>query len=134
MSIHDTIGDALTVVRNGIRARKNAVEIPFSGKILNVMRLLKDEGYIENVRKVDVKGKNYSKIKVVLKYDETKTPAIDGLRRISRPGLRVYTSVESMPQVLNGLGVAVISTQKGMMSDKKARSLQVGGEVICYVW
>lgn len=134
MSVHDTIGDALTTVRNGMMAKKSAVEVPFSGKIFNVMKILKDEGYVENVRKVEVKGRRFSRIKVVLKYDDSQKCAIDGIKRISKPGLRVYTTVETMPRVLNGLGIAIISTQKGMITDKKARAMQVGGEVVCYVW
>ena len=133
MSIHDPVADALTIVRNGSTAKKKFVELKFSNKIMDILSILKEEGYIRNFKKEDIKGKKFSRVVVELKYYENK-PVIDTLKRISSPGLRVYTSVDTLPRVRNGYGVAIISTSKGVMTDKKARVEKIGGEVLCHVW
>lgn len=133
MSIHDPIADALTIIRNGTRAKKGNVTIPFSKKMENVLEILKKEGYINDFKKVEVKDKNFFRIQVDLKYYEGNS-VIEGIDRVSTPGLRVYTSIETIPQVRNGFGIAVISTSKGVMTGKDAVKENVGGEVLCYVW
>ncbi len=129
----DPIADYLTRIRNGINANHRIVEIPASNLKKEITKVLFDKGYIQNFKFEDegVQGK----IKIALKYNAlTKKNAITKLERISKPGLRKYTSNESMPRVLNGLGVAVLSTSKGVMTDKEARNENVGGEVLCYVY
>lgn len=133
MSIHDPIADALTVIRNGCMAKKANVSIPFSKKMINILEILKKEGYIDNFKKIDVKDKNFFRIQIELRYYQGK-PVIEGLKRVSTPGLRAYTSVDSMPQVKNGFGIAIISTSCGVISGKNALRAKVGGEVLCYVW
>ena len=133
MSVHDPIADALTIIRNGCRAKKEAVTIPFSTKMENILAILKKEGYINDFKKVEVKDKNFFRIEIDLKYYEGSS-VIEGIQRVSTPGLRVYTSVDTRPQVKNGFGISVISTSKGVMTDKEARKEKVGGEVLCYVW
>ena len=129
----DPIADFLTRIRNSVKAGHKVVEIPGS-KIKQAMAgILKEKGYILNY-KVENDGAK-STIKIALKYNqETKLPAIKGLVRVSKPGLRRYTNVEDMPYVLNGLGIAIISTSMGVMTDKEARAKNVGGEVLCYVY
>lgn len=138
MSVHDTIGDALTVVRNGASAKKKNVEIGYSKKIQGIMEILKEEGYVKFVKKIDFKDRKgnptKSKLKIELKYNDKSNSVIDGIKRASTPGLRHYANVETMPRVLNGLGIAILSTNKGFMTDKSAREQNVGGEVLCYVW
>ena len=129
----DPIADYLTRIRNGINANHRIVEIPASNVKKEITKVLFDKGYIQNFKFEDegVQGK----IKIALKYNPlTKKNAITKLERISKPGLRKYTSNESLPRVLNGLGVAVLSTSKGVMTDKEARNENVGGEVLCYVY
>lgn len=129
----DPIADYLTRLRNAISARHKVVEIPSSNLKKNITKILFDKGYILNYKFVDdaVQGS----IKIALKYHaETKQPAIRGLERISSPGLRKYVGSEELPRVLNGLGIAIISTSRGVMTDKEARNLNVGGEVLCYVY
>lgn len=129
----DPIADYLTRIRNGINANHRIVEIPASNLKKEITKVLFDKGYIQNFKFEDegVQGK----IKIALKYNSlTKKNAITKLERISKPGLRKYTSNESLPRVLNGLGVAVLSTSKGVMTDKEARNENVGGEVLCYVY
>ena len=131
MSLNDPISDLLTVLRNGVQAQKETVDIPASrlnGKILDIF---KNDGYIEDVRlmKNNVQGT----FKVYLRY-ENKKPAIMGLRRVSKSGLRVYKKSDKLPRVLNGLGTAVMSTSKGVITDREARKLKVGGEVLCCIW
>ena len=133
MSIHDPIADALTIIRNGCMAKKNSVTMPYSKKMINILEILKKEGYIYSFKQIDVKDKNFFRIQVDLKYYENKA-VIEGLKRVSSPGLRVYVSVDSMPQVKNGFGVSVISTSKGVMTGRDAVKEKVGGEVLCYVW
>jgi len=129
----DPIADYLTRLRNAISARHKVVEIPSSNLKKNITRILFDKGYILNYKFEEdvVQGK----IKIALKYHpDTKQPAIRALERISSPGLRRYRGSDKMPRVLNGLGIAIISTSKGVMTDKEARNLNVGGEVLCYVY
>lgn len=129
----DPIADFLTRIRNAVRVGHKIVEIPGSKMKLGMTRILKEKGYILNY-KVEEDGPK-SNIKIALKYNpETKTPAIKALVRISKPGLRRYTNVDEMPRVLNGLGIAIISTSMGLMTDKEARQKNVGGEVLCYVY
>ncbi|MGV3707155.1 MAG: 30S ribosomal protein S8 [Arcticibacter sp.] len=128
----DPIADYLTRVRNAIKANHRVVEIPASNLKKEITKVLFDKGYIANYKFEDntVQGV----IKIALKYHPvTKVPAIRTLTRVSKPGLRKYSGVDSMPRVLNGLGIAVVSTSKGVMTDKEARNLNIGGEVLCYV-
>ncbi len=132
MVMTDPIADMLTRVRNANRMRHEKVEMPASRLKADILTVLKKEGFIVgyNVVKDGVQGK----IVVTLKYTDLKERVIKGLKRISKPGLRVYTSVDELPKVLNGLGIALISTSKGIMTDREARLAQVGGEVLAYVW
>jgi len=129
----DPIGDFLTRIRNAIMARHKVVEIPASNVKKEMTRILFEKGYILNFKFIE-DGKQ-GVIKIALKYDPvSKEPAIKSLKRISTPGLRQYTGYRSLPRVLNGLGVAILSTSKGLMTDKEANLQQVGGEVLCYVY
>ncbi|MFM7217314.1 MAG: 30S ribosomal protein S8 [Bacteroidota bacterium] len=129
----DPIADFITRVRNAVRANHRVVQIPASNMKKEMTKILKDKGYI-----LDYKFEQDEKqglIKIALKYHPvTKAPAIRNLTRISKPGLRKYAGVDSMPRVLNGLGIAILSTSKGLMTDKEARKENVGGEVLCYVY
>ncbi|MBX7206286.1 MAG: 30S ribosomal protein S8 [Bacteroidia bacterium] len=130
----DPISDYLTRVRNAIKANHRIVEIPSSKLKKEITRVLYEKGYILNFKFEDVPN-HQGVIKIALKYHPvTKTPAIRTMKRISRPGLRNYTGVDTMPRVINGLGIAILSTSKGVMTDKEARSNNVGGEVLCYVY
>lgn len=132
MQITDPIADMLTRIRNANTARHESVDIPASNMKKAIAEILLSEGYIKNYQIID-DGKQ-GIIRVTLKYAENKQRVISGIKRISKPGLRVYASKEELPKVLRGLGVAIISTSKGVMTDKKARSENVGGEVLAYVW
>ena len=132
MQITDTIADLLTRIRNAASAKHDTVEIPASNMKKAICQILVDEGYIKSFS-VTEDGKQ-GMIKVVLKYGEGKTPVIKGLRRVSKPGLRIYSNVEDLPKVMKGLGIAIVSTSKGVMTDKKARRENVGGEVLAFVW
>jgi len=130
----DSIADYLTRLRNAIKARHRLVEIPSSGLKKEITRILHEKGYILNY-KVEEKPGQQGLIKVALKYNSpARVSAIKKLERISRPGLRKFTGADSLPRVLNGLGIAIVSTSKGVMTDKEARTQGVGGEVICYVY
>jgi len=124
----DPIADMLTRIRNAIQNRSAEVSMPTSKLKVEIARILKEEGFIENY---EVKDKTLT---LTLKYGQNKERVITGLKRISKPGLRVYANVEDLPRVLNGLGIAIISTPKGIMTDKDARKNNVGGEVIAYIW
>ena len=129
----DPIADYLTRVRNAIKANHRVVEIPASNLKKEITKVLFDKGYIANYKFEDssVQGS----IKIALKYHPiSKVPAIRLLKRVSKPGLRKYAGVENMPRVLNGLGIAILSTSKGVMTDKEAKNLNIGGEVLCYVY
>ena len=132
MQITDSIADLLTRIRNASSAKHDTVDIPASNMKKAICQILLDEGYIKNFT-VTEDGKQ-GVITVVLKYGEAKTPVISGLRRVSKPGLRIYSDVENMPKVMKGLGVAIISTSKGIMTDRQARKENVGGEVLAFVW
>ena len=132
--ITDPIADYLTRVRNAIRANHRIVEIPASNLKKEITKVLHDKGYIQNYKFEE--GVNYQGvIKIALKYNPAKkTPAITHIERISKPGLRKYAKADELPRVLNGLGVAILSTSRGVITDKEARELNVGGEVLCYVY
>ncbi len=132
MLVNDPIADMLTRIRNALVARHDAVTIPASNMKKSIAKILLDEGYIKSVDYIDdgLQGQ----IKIVLKYASGKESVIKGLKRISKPGLRVYAKNEEIPKVLGGLGVAIISTSKGVMADKEARKAGVGGEVLAYIW
>ncbi len=131
MALNDPISDLLTIIRNGVGANKETVDIPASKLNGRILEIFKNDGYIEDVRLM--KDNAQGTFKVYLKYDNKK-PAIMGLKRISKSGLRVYRKNDELPHVLNGLGTAVISTSRGVISDREARKLKVGGEILCYVW
>jgi len=130
----DPISDYLTRIRNAVKARHRIVEIPASNVKKEITKVLYDKGYIQNYKFEE--GVNYQGvIKIALKYNpKDKTPAIVHLQRISKPGLRKYAGTDNLPKVLNGLGLAILSTSKGIITDKEARELNVGGEIICYVY
>ena len=132
MQMSDVIADMLTRIRNASDAKHETVDIPASNMKKSIADLLLEEGYVKNVQVIE-DGKQ-GVIRVTLKYVEGKQKAIHGLRRISKPGLRIYSSCEDMPKVMNGLGIAIVSTSKGIMTDKKARRENVGGEVLAFVW
>ncbi len=129
----DPIADFLTRLRNAIMAKHKVVEVPASNLKKEITKILFDKGYILNYKFVE--DGPQGTIKIALKYDpQTKTSAIQCLKRVSRPGLRRYTGYKDMPRVINGLGIAVVSTSKGVMTDKEASDLKIGGEVLCYVY
>ena len=132
MLVNDPIADMLTRIRNGLIAKHDEVIVPASNIKKGIAQILLDEGFIKSVDFIDdgIQGQ----IKIGLKYQDKKQPVIVGLKRISKPGLRVYASCEELPKVLGGLGIAIISTSKGIMTDKAARKENLGGEVLCYVW
>lgn len=132
MQVTDTIADLLTRIRNASTSRHETVEIPASNMKKAIVQILVDEGYVKGFTVIE-DGKQ-GIIKVTLKYDENKKPIITGLKRVSKPGLRIYADVENMPKVMKGLGVAIISTSKGIMTDRKARRENVGGEVLAFIW
>ena len=130
--VTDQVADYLTRVRNAINAKHRVVEVPSSNLKKEITKILYDKGYILSYKFEDADVKKT--IKIALKYHpETKVPAIRSLERVSKPGLRKYTNANDLPRVLNGLGIAIISTSKGVISDKEARKLNVGGEVLCYI-
>ena len=132
MQITDTIADLLTRIRNASSAKHATVDVPASNVKKAITEILLNEGYIKAYQVVE-DGKQ-GIIRITLKYDENKAPVISGLRRVSKPGLRIYPSCEDMPKVMKGLGVAIVSTSKGIVTDKKARELGVGGEILAFVW
>jgi len=132
MQMSDVIADMLTRIRNANDAKHSTVDIPASNMKKSIADILVEEGYVKGYQIVD--NGNQGIIRITLKYMEGKQKVIRGIRRISKPGLRIYAGYEDMPKVMNGLGVAIVSTSKGIMTDKKARSLKVGGEVLAFVW
>jgi small subunit ribosomal protein S8 len=132
MSMTDPVADLLTRVRNAAKEKHEKLEVPASRLKANVVRVLKEEGYIKNFRLMREEGRPV--IKVYLKYSESGESVIRGIRRISRPGLRRYTGYESMPRPLGGAGIAIVSTSKGVTTGHKARAQKVGGEILCEVW
>ena len=132
MNITDPIADMLTRIRNANSAKFKTVDIPASKMKKAIAETLLEEGYIKSFEEID--NGNQGIIRVSLKYDEKGAKVIAGVKRISKPGLRIYASKDELPKVLDGLGIALISTSKGVMTDKKARELGVGGEVLAYIW
>ncbi len=132
MTMTDPIADMLARIRNALMARHTKVVIPGSKLKVAIARILKDEGYIENFRVT--RDRPQPNIVITLKYDENGKPVITGLKRVSKPGRRIYVTRREIPWVMSGMGVAILSTSKGVMTDKQARRLGIGGEVLCYVW
>jgi len=128
----DPIADMLTRIRNASKAKLEKVDIPSSKLKLEIAKILKDEGYIKNLKMV--KDRRQGVIRVYLKYTDEEVPVIQGLKRVSRPGCRVYAGNDAIPKVLAGLGVAILSTPKGIQTGKQAKKDNVGGEVLCHVW
>ena len=131
MIMTDPIADMLTRIRNGVQARHEVVEVPANKEKIEIAKILKEEGFITDY---NVEGDVKKTINVTLKYGPNNEKVINGIRRVSKPGLRAYAKVDEVPRVLNGLGIAIISTSHGLMTDKESRAKHVGGEVIAYVW
>ena len=132
MHITDSIADMLTRIRNANAAKHDAVDIPASKMKAAIAQILLDEGYIKSFTVIEDSQQNV--IRIALKYGPGKTQVIQGLRRVSKPGLRIYSSCEDIPRVLKGLGIAIVSTSKGVITDKQARKEKVGGEVLAFIW
>ena len=132
MQITDTIADMLTRIRNANSAKHDTVDIPASNMKKAIAQILVDEGFVKGFTVIE-DGKQ-GVIRMTLKYGENKAPVITGLRRVSKPGLRIYSNCEDMPKVMKSLGIAIVSTSKGVMTDKKARRENVGGEILAFVW
>lgn len=132
MQITDSIADMLTRIRNASSAKHDTVDIPASNMKKAIAQILLDEGYIKSFQVIE--DKKQGVVRVALKYGPGKAQTITGLRRVSKPGLRIYTGCEEMPKVMKGLGIAILSTSKGVMTDKNARKENVGGEVLAYIW
>lgn len=134
MNVSDPIADMLTRIRNASAARHDSVNIPASKIKVAIAKVLKDEGFIRDFAIVPEEGKPQPSLKVELSYGGRKQPVLNGLQRVSKPGLRVYVQRREIPRVYGGLGIAIISTPRGVMSGQEARRAEVGGEVLCYVW
>ena len=132
MHITDPIADMLTRIRNANNAKHDTVDVPASNMKKSIAQILLEEGYIKNFQLID--DGTQGVIRITLKYGAGKEKVISGLRRVSKPGLRVYAGAEELPKVLKGLGIAIVSTSKGVMTDKKAREAHVGGEVLAFIW
>ena len=132
MQITDPVADKLTRIRNANSAKHDTVDVPASNLKKAIAQILLEEGYIKSFELVD--NGNQGVIHITLKYLAKKAPVLSGLRRVSKPGLRVYAGADEMPHVLKGRGIAIVSTSKGVMTDKKARELHIGGEVLAFVW
>ena len=132
MQITDPIADLLTRIRNASSAKHETVDIPASNMKKAIAKILSDEGYIKNFQIIEDSKQGI--IRVTLKYGENKSKVIAGIKRVSRPGLRIYAGADELPKVLRGLGIAIISTSKGIMTDKEARAQHVGGEVLAFIW
>ncbi|MFR2154429.1 MAG: 30S ribosomal protein S8 [[Eubacterium] siraeum] len=132
MQITDTIADMLTRIRNANSAKHPTVDVPASNMKKQIAQILVDEGYIKSFRVID--DDKQGVIRITLKYTENKSQVITGLRRVSKPGLRIYSNSKDMPKVAKGLGIAIVSTSKGIMTDREARKNNVGGEVLAFVW
>ncbi len=132
MQITDPIADLLTRIRNASSAKHATVDIPASNMKKAITQILLDEGYIKNFQVIE--DSKQGVIRVTLKYGENKSKVITGLKRVSRPGLRIYAGADELPKVLRGLGIAIISTSKGIMTDKQARANHIGGEVLAFIW
>ncbi len=132
MVVSDPIADLLTRMRNANQAYHEKVDIPFSKMKQEVVRLIKEEGFVRNYRMIE--GRPQGTLRVFLKYGPNRERVIKDLKRVSKPGRRIYTSAESIPKVLNGLGVAILSTSQGIMTGRQASRARLGGEVLCYIW
>ena len=132
MQITDPIADMLTRIRNANNAKHDTVDVPASNMKKSIEQILLDEGYIKNFQLID--DGTQGVIRIALKYNAGKEKVISGLKRVSKPGLRVYAGADELPKVLRGLGIAIVSTSKGVMTDKKAREAHVGGEVLAFIW
>ena len=132
MQITDPVADMLTRIRNANSAKHDTVDVPASNLKKAMAQILLEEGYIKSYEVVD--NGNQGNIHITLKYLAKKAPVLSGLKRVSKPGLRVYAGAEELPKVLKGLGIAIVSTSKGVMTDKKARELHIGGEILAFVW
>ena len=130
----DPIADMLTRIRNANMVSLTEVEMPSSKLKVELAKLLKSEGYVEDYAVIEKEGSAFKTLKITLKYDEKSKPVISNLKRVSRPGLRNYCKAKDIPQVLGGMGIAIISTSKGLLTDRKAKKGNVGGEILCYVW
>ena len=132
MTMSDPIADMLTRIRNANSAKHPTVDVPASNMKKQIAQILVDEGYIKSFRVID--DDKQGVIRITLKYTENKSQVITGLRRVSKPGLRIYSNSKDMPKVMKGLGIAIVSTSKGIMTDREARKNNVGGEVLAFVW
>ena len=132
MQITDPIADMLTRIRNANNAKHDTVDVPASNMKKSIAQILLDEGYIKNFQLID--NGTQGVIRIALKYNAGKEKVISGLKRVSKPGLRVYAGADELPKVLRGLGIAIVSTSQGVMTDKKAREAHVGGEVLAFIW
>lgn len=132
MSMTDPIADMLTRIRNGLKASHEVVDIPSSKMKINIAKVIKSEGYVKNFKIISDGRHRF--IRIFLKYDEHGVPIISGLKRISKPSCRVYTKYDKIPKVLDGFGISIISTSKGLLTDNQARKMAVGGEILCSVW
>ncbi|MCE5322445.1 30S ribosomal protein S8 [bacterium] len=132
MTVTDPVADLLTRIRNANSAKHDFVEVPASKLSMEILRILRDEGFIKNYE--SLKDRKFPTAKIALKYGPKQEQIISNLKRVSKPGLRVYAKRDKVPRVLRGLGVAVISTSRGVMTDRDARKLGIGGEVLCYIW
>ena len=132
MTMTDPIADMLTRIRNAVQARHDSVEMPSSNMKVAIAKVLKDEGFVKGYQVLE--DRPFKMLRVDLQYTGKREPVLTGIKRISKPGLRVYTKAGSIPRVYGGLGLAVVSTPKGVMSGQQARRLKLGGEVICHVW
>jgi small subunit ribosomal protein S8 len=128
----DPIADMLARIKNALRARKKTVSVPASKLKMEIVRILKEEGFIEDFQYIEERPQ--ARIEIILKYDENKRPVIAGLKRVSKPGRRLYMGYQKLPKVMDGLGIAIVSTSQGIMPDHEARKRKVGGEVICEIW
>ncbi|MGA1874396.1 MAG: 30S ribosomal protein S8 [bacterium] len=132
MAITDPIADMLTRIRNASMAKFESVDVPFSGMKQRISQILKEEGYVKGVKVIEKQPQKI--IRIYLKYENANKPVITNLKRVSKPGRRVYVKKDQIPKVLGGLGVAILSTPQGVMTDKGTRKAQLGGEVLCYIW
>jgi len=132
MSLTDPLSNLITNIKNAVRAKKETVDVPASRLGQKILEICKNDGYIEDFRLL--KDNKQGILKIYLKYEKNKKPAITDFKRVSKPGLRIYVEHDEVPRVLSGLGIAMISTSKGVMTDREARKHKIGGEVLCYVW
>ena len=132
MAVTDSIADLLTRIRNALMAKHTGVDVPFSTVKLEIIKIIKVEGYIKGYKVLDNAGKK--DIRIYLKYDSRDNGIINGLKKISKPGRRVYVKKDNIPKVLGGLGIAILSTSKGILTDKSSKKANVGGELLCYIW